>query len=71
MATQTTDPRITEILELAAAEGMPLALHPETIVALEDIGYIADPFTGALWRNPEEPSIFFAVPMPHDRAVYA
>lgn len=49
---QTNDPRITEILELAAAEALPLALRPETVCALEDIGVMADPFTGQLWFDP-------------------
>lgn len=46
------DPRINEIIALAQEDGRPLALQPETIVFLEDEGYIADPFTGQLWRDP-------------------
>lgn len=49
---QANDPRITEILELAATEGLSLALRPETVIALEDIGVMADPFSGRLWFNP-------------------
>lgn len=52
MPQQANDPRITEILELAAAEALPLALRPETVIALEDIGVMADPFSGQLWFNP-------------------
>lgn len=47
-----TDPRIQEIVALAQEEGRPLALSPQTICALEDVGYVADPFTGQIWRNP-------------------
>lgn len=46
------DPRIQEILELAAEEHRPLALSPETIVALEDNGWMADPFTAQVWPDP-------------------
>lgn len=49
------DPRINEIIALAQEDGRPLALQPETIVFLEDEGYIADPFTGQLWRDADEP----------------
>jgi hypothetical protein len=46
------DPRINEIIALAQEEGLPLALHPITICALEDCGYLADPFTGMIWPDP-------------------
>lgn len=49
---QAGDPRIVEINELAAEENLPLALSAETIVALEDAGFMADPFTGLLWPDP-------------------
>ena len=52
MTPQTQDPRIAELLELAAAEGLPLAVRPETVCALEDAGWLIDPFTGQLWRDP-------------------
>jgi hypothetical protein len=52
MPQQANDPRITEILDLAAAEGLSLVLRPETVCALEDIGVMADPFSGRLWFNP-------------------
>jgi hypothetical protein len=45
MTTQS-DPRIVELLELAANEGRPLALRPEAIIQLEDEGACVDPFTG-------------------------
>lgn len=45
------DKRIGEILELAREEGRPLALSPETICALEDNGWLADPFTAQLWPD--------------------
>jgi hypothetical protein len=48
------DNRITEIIDLARAEGRPLALSPVTIVALEDNGWLADPFTGQLWPDPAQ-----------------
>jgi hypothetical protein len=66
--TAQTDPRITEILNLAAETGMPLALRPETIVALEDYGYMADPFTGALWHDPDQPVRFFMPQATHGHA---
>jgi hypothetical protein len=43
-----TDPRITELLALAAAEGLPLPYAPETILALEDTGAIVNLHTGAI-----------------------
>jgi hypothetical protein len=50
---QDTDNRISEILQLASEEGLPLALSPQAIVALEDCGWIVDPFTGQTWRDPD------------------
>ncbi len=52
MSQPTNEIRIIEIIQLSAAEGLPLALRPETICALEDIGVLADPFTGQLWPDP-------------------
>ena len=49
MATQT-DPRINELLDLAAEQGQPLAMRPETVIAVEDAGWVINPFTGAMWR---------------------
>lgn len=43
-----TDPRIDELLELAAAEGLTLPLPPETIIRLEDAGHIVDLRTGTV-----------------------
>jgi hypothetical protein len=55
------DPRINEIINLAKEEGQPLALHPVTICALEDNGWLADPFTGMIWPDPaqEQTAIIF------------
>lgn len=50
-----TWPRIQELFDLAKEEGLPLALHPVTICALEDCGYLADPFTGMIWPDPAQP----------------
>lgn len=49
-----TYPRIQELYALAEEEGLPLALHPITICALEDCGYLADPFTGMIWPDPAQ-----------------
>lgn len=49
---QNADPRIAELNQLAADEGQPLALRPETIIVLEDAGWIVDPFTAQFWRDP-------------------
>jgi hypothetical protein len=49
-----TDPRINELTALARQENLPLALAPETICALEDNGWLVDPFTGFLWRDPAQ-----------------
>lgn len=48
----TTDPRVTELLDLATGEGRPLALSPAQICALEDSGWLVDPFTGVLLPHP-------------------
>ena len=48
---QAGDPRIVEIEQLAIDEGLPLALRPETICALEDCGWMADPFTAQIWPD--------------------
>lgn len=48
-----TDNRIIELLKLSLEERLPLALSPQTICALEDSGYLVDPFTAQLWHNPE------------------
>lgn len=50
--TCTADPRIQEILDLATEDVRPLALRAEVICALEDAGWLADPFTGQIWRDP-------------------
>jgi len=64
MVSQTTDPRITELLQLAIEEGLPLALKPETIIVLEDDGWIVDPFTGYFQRDVDAPRCYyFAVPI--------
>ena len=57
-----TDPRVLELLQLAREEGLPLVVRPETVCALEDDGWLVDPFTGRLWRNPSVPVVLFAVP---------
>ena len=44
------DRRIAELLELAAEQGQPLGVRPETVCAVEDAGWMIDPFTGQLWR---------------------
>lgn len=46
------DKRITELLDLEQEEGQPLALRPETIILLEDAGWVVEPFTAQLWRGP-------------------
>ena len=46
------DKRITELQQLEQEEGQPLALRPETIVLLEDAGWIVEPFTAQFWRDP-------------------
>ena len=40
------DPRITELLDLAAAEGIDLPLPVEHILDLEDAGHVVDLRTG-------------------------
>jgi hypothetical protein len=42
------DHRVTELLDLAAAEGLTLPYPPETIISLEDTGAIVDLRTGAI-----------------------
>lgn len=42
------DPRIEELLELAKTEGFTLALHPDIIIAMENVGAIVDLRTGAI-----------------------
>ena len=49
------DPRIAELLDLATTEARPLAFQPATICALEDGGWVVDPFTGALAREDTRP----------------
>ncbi len=49
---QNADPRIAELNQLAADEGQPLALRPETIILLEDAGMVVEPFTAQFWRDP-------------------
>lgn len=59
MIPHTDDPRIVEIEQLAIDEGLPLALRPETICALEDSGWIVDPFTAMLLpRSPEHTAVW-------------
>jgi hypothetical protein len=43
-----TDNRISELLQLAAEEGLTLPYPPETIIALEDQGAVVDLRTGAI-----------------------
>ena len=42
------DPRIIQLLDFAAAEGLTLPYPPATILALEDTGAIVDLHTGAI-----------------------
>lgn len=42
------DKRITELLELAQAEGLTLPFKPEMIIRLEDAGHVVDLTTGAV-----------------------
>jgi hypothetical protein len=51
------DQRIAEIETLAAEDGLPLAVQPATVCALEDAGWVVDPFTGQLWPEPTRPGI--------------
>lgn len=46
------DKRITELLDLEREEGQPLALRPETIILMEDAGWVVEPFTAQFWRDP-------------------
>lgn len=43
-----TDTRITELLALAAAEGLSLPYPPDVIARLEDGGAVVDLVTGAI-----------------------
>ena len=47
----TTDTRYTDLQDLAAIEGRALAYRPATVAAIEDAGWLCDPFTGQLWRE--------------------
>lgn len=49
-----TDPRVTELLDLAAAEGLTLPYPPETIARLENTGAVVDLATGAILINGAE-----------------
>ena len=46
-----TDPRVKELLDQAAADGLTLPYAPETIVRLEDTGAVVDLVTGAIVVN--------------------
>ena len=52
MAASPQDPRIVELLDLEAEQGQPLAMPPAQICALEDSGWIVEPFTGVLLPHP-------------------
>lgn len=54
-----SDPRITELLELAAAEGLQLPYPPETILALEDTGAIINLHTGAIYPGEADQPVHF------------
>jgi hypothetical protein len=58
-----TDPRITELEELAAAEGIMLPMPAQMIVWLENRGYVVDLITG---RAPR-PTV--GTPTPSGKAV--
>ena len=47
----TNDTRYTDLQDLAAIEGRALAYRPATVAAIEDSGWLCDPFTGQLWRE--------------------
>jgi|GEM_PF-6707242 len=50
------DPRILELLDWAAATGLPLPRPAEEILALEDAGHVVDLATGdILWDAADEP----------------
>ena len=53
------DPRITELLELAAAEHLTLPYTPAMIIALEDTGAIVDLHTGAILPGEADKPIRF------------
>lgn len=44
-----TDNRISELLQLAAEEGLTLPYPPETIIAYENQGAVVDLITGAIY----------------------
>ena len=46
-----TDTRYTDLQDLAAVEGRALAYRPATVAAIEDAGWMVDPFSGQLWRE--------------------
>lgn len=48
MDANVIDRRVTELLELAASEGLTLPYPPSMIVALEETGAIVDLRTGAI-----------------------
>lgn len=50
------DKRITELQQLEQEEGQTLALRPETIILLEDAGWVVEPFTAQIWRDPAWPA---------------
>jgi hypothetical protein len=52
------DTRITELLDLAAAEGLPLPYPPEMILALEDAGAIVNLHTGAIYPGMADQPIY-------------
>jgi hypothetical protein len=45
---QNPDPRISELLELAATEGLALPCPIETILLMEDCGAVVDLHTGRI-----------------------
>mgnify|MGYP001255408346 FL=1 len=50
------DPRILELLDWAAATGLPLPRPAEEILALEDAGHVVDLATGdILWEEADKP----------------
>lgn len=48
MRNKQQDPRVTELLDQARSEGFTLALHPDIIIAMENVGAIVDLRTGAI-----------------------
>ena len=45
--------RLGELYALEVEEGRALALTPAHVVALEDLGFIVDPFTGDIEDDPQ------------------